>query len=150
MDCPKCQNDPCTCGYLVEGSTAKPTGQTLRLTRCDVPGCHRIVSAGDPEKNLALGLKLPTRCRFHRDPTYSDPITPEPIRILPDTGPPLSLDEFGREEFDRIRKAAGQEVRAYWSERGIVVTPPGPVPKGWESAGKTLRRWADKWFPPIS
>lgn len=123
-------------------------GQTLRLHRCDVPGCGRIVRAGDPETNLTQGLHLPGRCRFHRDPTYTAPPRPASMPRLSDPGPSVSFEEI-REEFARIRAASGRALRAYWAEQGITMRPVSSPVSGWSSLSTGLRTWAEKWFPPI-
>ena len=145
MICTRCNYDPCQC-HRVPGST--PPGQTVRVNRCDVPGCARIVSTGDPVKNGAQGLRLPCRCRFHRDPRYQDPPKVPTIPVLPDHSPFVPFSEI-RMEFDRIRQASGRALRAYWAEQGITVRPPSQAPRGWSSIRTSLRHITDKWFPPL-
>lgn len=151
MTCQECGQDfagpACACGWRAAASS-KSSGQTLRLNRCDVSGCDRVVGAGDPAKNLVQGLRLPIRCRFHRDPRYVDPPTPVSMPRLSDPGPFVPFTEI-REEFDRIRAASGRALRAYWEEQDITVRPPSALPSGWSSLRIGLRQWADKWFPPI-
>ena len=152
MLCQECGQDfrgtKCQCGWAPSATERTQRGPTLRLNPCDVPPCGRIVSAGDPVKQSAQGLRLPVRCRFHRDPRYQDPPMVLTMPVLPDHGPCVSFSEI-RADFDRIRQASGRARRAYGQAQGITVRPPGPAPSGWSSIRTSMRHITDKWFPPI-
>ena len=152
MICDRCQSEMtgrvcASCGWGGSLQTGSG-GQTLRLNPCDVPGCGRIVSAGDPDATLRQGMRLPIRCRFHRDPQYTDPPRPFSLPRCPDPGPCAPFAEI-RDEFDRIKAASGRALRAYWQEQGVTVRPVSAIPSGWTSTKTTVAHWADRWFPPI-
>ncbi len=151
MLCQECGQDfrgrKCQCGWGLP-MTAGHGGQTLRLTACDVPGCGRIVSAGDAVKHGAQGLRLLVRCRFHRDPRYQDPPQAPTMPVLADHSPFVSFVEI-RADFDRIRSASGRALRAYWQEQEITVRPLALASSERTSLETSMRRWADKFFPPV-
>lgn len=130
MDCPRCNNDPCSCKRMTDSSMpsvydAPKTGRPYYYLQCAIPGCTTMIAA-------RVGSKIdPAICKWCQAGTSvyrQSGVSPNQASI----GPTMTKEQFGLDLYESIRlqslavtsknearrhRNAGREAEAIQSEK---------------------------------